>query len=74
MSDHDAVSFEILINLEKQTSQPRKYSNAIKPTKIVLQQKSINLLEISFQQNPYKHTIDDNLHFFKTTIMEIIEK
>ena len=74
MSDHDAVSFEVLSSLEKHKIQRRKIFQFHKADKDGIISEMHEFCETFFEHYPYRRTIQDNWHLFKTSIIDIIEK
>ena len=74
MSDHDAVSFEVLTSLEKHKIQRRKIFQFHKADKDGIVSEMHEFCEKNFEHDPYRRTIQDNWHLFKTSIIDIIEK
>jgi len=61
MSDHDAISFEVQISLEKQEVQRRKIFQFHKADKDEIISEIHEFSETFFEQNPYDQTIQDKL-------------
>jgi len=72
--DHETVSFEVLVKLERYKLDPRKIYQFHKANKEVIIVEVCKFVGLFFEEKPYEQTTQENWHRFQTNLVNIVNK